>query len=117
MLQKVIQLDHKNIAAYNNLGNLFKDIGEYQNAMNCYKKSIQINQNNVVAYYNLGSLFKELGEYKNAKNCFEEAIEKEPNNLMLQWQSMNIFPVIYKDIQKQKIQEKNLKIKLKKLMN
>ena len=113
--KKVIQLDHKNIAAYNNLGNLFKDIGEYQNAMNCYKKSIQINQNNVVAYYNLGSLFKELGEYKNAKNCFEKAIEKEPNNLMLQWQSMNIFPVIYKKYSEIENSRKKFEDKIKKI--
>jgi predicted O-linked N-acetylglucosamine transferase (SPINDLY family)/glycosyltransferase involved in cell wall biosynthesis len=40
-------------AVYNNLGNLYKDIGDYQQAEAYYQKSLTVNPNHVTAYSNI----------------------------------------------------------------
>ena len=47
--------------AHNNLGIVFKELGELQKAVDCYQKLIQIQPDDSYAYYNLGFVFKELG--------------------------------------------------------
>lgn len=96
--EKAIQIQPNNANTYNNLGNLNKELGEHQKAINFYERAIQINPNHTVAYNNLGSTFKELGEHQKAINCYERIIQIDPNNLTSHWSSMNIFPIIYKDL-------------------
>ena len=96
--EKAIQIQPNNANTYNNLGNLNKKLGEHQKAINFYERAIQINPNHNVAYNNLGNTFKELGEHQKAINCYEKIIQMDPNNLTSHWLSMNIFPVIYKDL-------------------
>ena len=44
--------------AYNNLGNVLHELGEFQKAVSCYEKAIQIQPNYANAHYNLGLIFK-----------------------------------------------------------
>ena len=53
--------------AHNNLGVIFKELGENQKAKECYEKAIEIDPNYAYAHYNLGVVFKELGENQKAK--------------------------------------------------
>ena len=43
---------------HNNLGVIFKELGEHQKAKECYEKAIEINPNYVDAHYNLGEYLK-----------------------------------------------------------
>jgi hypothetical protein len=65
--------------AHNNLGIIFKNLGEYQKAKDCFEKAIAIKPNYVDAHNNLGNIFKELIENQKAKSCYEKAIKINPN--------------------------------------
>ena len=56
--QKVLQIDPNHENANNNLGVIFKELGEYQKAKDCYEKAIEINPNYVNAHNNLGVYLK-----------------------------------------------------------
>ena len=113
--EKAIHIQPNNANTYNNLGNINKEIGKHQKAISFYERAIQINPNHIVAYNNLGSTFKELGEHEKAINCFEKAIQIQPDNLTSHWLSMNIFPVIYKDINEIELYRKRFKNCIRKI--
>ena len=53
----ILNLDNKNIAAYNNLGNVFKNMKNFEEAKINYEKALEINPNFVNARTNYGNLF------------------------------------------------------------
>ena len=56
--KQVLKIDPNYAAANNNLGIIFKELGEYQKAKDCYEKAIEINPNYLDAHYNLGLVFR-----------------------------------------------------------
>ena len=80
LYNQVLKIDPGNVSTLNNLGIIFKKLGEYQKAKGCYEKAIAINPNYADAHNNLGGVFKELREYQKAKECFEKALEIDPLN-------------------------------------
>ena len=79
--QKVLEIDPDHAATNNNLGVIFKDLGETQKAKEYYKKAIEVNPNYADAHNNLGIILIELKEYQKAKDCYEKTIEISPNHL------------------------------------
>ena len=77
---KVLEIDPNYVNAHNNLGIIFKELGEYQKAKSCFEKAIEIDPNYIDAYNNLGFIFKDLGDFQKAKSCYEKAIENDPLN-------------------------------------
>jgi len=79
--QKVLKIDPNHLGAHNNLGVIFKILGENQKAKNCYEKAIEINPNHADAHNNLGLLFQKLGDYQKSKSCYEKVLKIDPNNI------------------------------------
>ena len=82
--------------AYNNLGNLLKELGEHQKAISSYEKAIQINPNYADAHYNLGMLLFSMSDFKNGLIQYEWR-KKLPQNINnyknikgLEWQGENL---------------------------
>ena len=85
LYNKILNLHPKFIAAYNNLGLIYKSEGENEKAIQCFKKIIKINPNLINAHNNLGIIFQKLGENKKAKDCYEKIIQADPNFIMAQY--------------------------------
>ena len=111
--EKAIQINPNYTNAYNNLGIILNEIGEYQKAISYFEKVIKINPNYTDAYNNLGNIQKKLGKHQKAKDLYEKAIQIEPDNLTSHWLSMNIFPVIYKNLEEIDQYRKNFTNKIK----
>ena len=79
LYEEILRKNPNYINAYNNLGILFNQLGEYKKSINCYEKIIQIQPNNAAAHNNLGFVLNQLDELEKATNCFEKAIQIEPN--------------------------------------
>jgi|TARA_Y100000294_G_scaffold178106_1_gene207566 Tfp pilus assembly protein PilF len=78
--QKAIKVQPNYAKAYNNLGNVFKEIGEQKKAKNFYEKAINIQPNYANTHYNLGLILRELGENKKAITSYQKAIEINPDH-------------------------------------
>ena len=79
LYNQVLKTDPNHTDANNNLGLIFKKLGENQKAIGYFEKAISIDPNYVIALNNLGIIFKELRENQKAIDYFEKAIAINPN--------------------------------------
>ena len=75
LYKETLKTNPNHVEAHNNLGIVFKELGELQKAVDCHQKAIQIQPEDAYSYYNLGLVFKELGELQEAINCFQKVIQ------------------------------------------
>ncbi len=61
-----------------NMGNAYKNLTEYQQAIIAYKKAIEIKPDYSDAYYNMGDVYNILKEFQQAISAYKKAIEIEP---------------------------------------
>ena len=64
--------------AYNNLGNLLKEKGDFNGAKKAYETTLKIDPSFVTGYYNLGMTLKEMGLFKDAIAAHVKAIDLNP---------------------------------------
>jgi len=67
-------------AAYCNLGNIFKAIGERDAALDSYRKALALDPDHVDALYNMANLLQELGRYEEALVHYDSAIALAPRD-------------------------------------
>ena len=79
LYNQVLKIDPNHSAALNNLGIIFKELGENQKAKSYCEKAISIDPNHANAHNNLGAIFFELRENQKARECYEKAISIDPN--------------------------------------
>jgi tetratricopeptide (TPR) repeat protein len=79
LLQESINLNSNNHAAYNNLGNLFKDLRKYSQAITNYNKAIEINPNYSGCLYNLAKTYAVIANYELALNFYKRSISSNAN--------------------------------------
>ncbi|MEW6417916.1 MAG: tetratricopeptide repeat protein [Nitrospirota bacterium] len=72
--QDVIKKAPDNARAYNNLGVVFKDRGEFDKAIEQFEKSLRANRNYTAVYYNLGDIQYRLRNYDNAVAYLKQAL-------------------------------------------
>jgi tetratricopeptide (TPR) repeat protein len=65
--------------AYNNRGNVYKDLGNYRQAIEDYDRAIEINPGFAAAYNNRGIAYKGLGNYRQTMEDYNRAIESNPD--------------------------------------
>lgn len=81
LYNQVLKKDPTYVDAYNNLGILYNQLGEFKKAKSYFLKVIQLVPDHAAAYNNLGFVLKVLGENQKAVNCYEKAIEIQPDNV------------------------------------
>jgi tetratricopeptide (TPR) repeat protein len=75
---KVIRLDPKSAAAYNNRGIVYQDKRQYDKAFSDYDEAIRLDPKYAAAYVNRGNTHQDKEEYDNAINSYDEAIRIDP---------------------------------------
>jgi predicted TPR repeat methyltransferase len=63
----------------NNLGNVYLQSGEYEEAVLCYQKTLKIDASVIEANYNLGQAFAQLGKLHEAVGCYEKSVAQQPH--------------------------------------
>jgi tetratricopeptide (TPR) repeat protein len=79
LFKHTIDVTENNYAIYGNFGNLLREAGQIDEAIDYYNKSLQINPNNYTVYSSLGCALAEKGKIEEAINCFQKAIELTKN--------------------------------------
>ncbi len=72
--QKVLKLNPSNNQAHNNLGLVYKDMGDLDRAATEYMQLIAIEPNNAKAYHNLGTIYYLQGRFSEAVQEFRKAL-------------------------------------------
>ena len=80
LLEQIIKIDKENKRAFNNLGNIYKELGKYDEAIKYYLKSISIDQSYEIPKSNLAVLYHELGNLKEAEILYKQLIKTNKTN-------------------------------------
>ena len=78
-IQKVIELDNNYYRAYNNLGNILKELGRWDEAEPILRKAIALKPDFVEANFNLGHVLAETGRLDEAAESYKHALSYDPN--------------------------------------
>ena len=62
------------------MANIYDDLIQYDNAINCLKKTIKIKKNYLKAYFNLGRIFLKKKLFNEAEKSFKKVLELDPSN-------------------------------------
>jgi tetratricopeptide (TPR) repeat protein len=65
-------------STYNNLGNAYSGLKDYQKALEIYATTIAIDSTLDYVYYNLGAVYVKLRKYLDAIEDFDSAIKINP---------------------------------------
>jgi protein O-GlcNAc transferase len=79
-LQILITLPENISEDHNNLGNSFKLIGKFQEAINSYKTSIDMDPLNISPFYNIALLYLALNNLEESEFYFNKALLLNPEN-------------------------------------
>lgn len=79
--QRVLKLNPSNNQARNNLGLVYKDMGDLDRAATEYMQLIAIEPNNAKAYNNLGTIYYLQGRFPEAVQEFTKALAIDGNNV------------------------------------
>lgn len=87
-LKKAIKLKKNEHFAYNRLGNLYRNQGDYRAAIDCYQKAIRayskeskrVGRSFVVPYRNLGITYTEMLQFEDAIASFDQGIKSLYDN-------------------------------------
>ena len=75
---KAIELNSEFFQAHYNLGNINKNSGKLNEAINFFQKSIEIKSDFINGFYNLGNTLKMLGRLDEAEKNFNKVLELNP---------------------------------------
>ena len=64
---------------HNNIGIIYFDRGEFDQALGCYQTAIAIKPDYAEAYNNLGMVLRKLGKFHEAADAFNKAIKAKPD--------------------------------------
>jgi tetratricopeptide (TPR) repeat protein len=76
-LEQIENYPHSSAAAYNNLGNRYADLGQYEKAVEMLRQSHQMSPESVADYGNLGSYLLALQRFDEAGRIVREARDRE----------------------------------------
>ncbi len=65
--------------AYNNLGEAYDELGDYDRAIKEFEAGISLNPNYFIALSNLGNVYGKKKEYAKAIGYFERALKEKPD--------------------------------------
>ena len=96
-----LKLDATNYEAYNNLGVIYNQLRENQNAIECYQKAISNNPNFVNAHSNLALNYHNNGDLENSFKHYVKFLELRSDNTITNSNIEDVIRCLAKKLQKQ----------------
>ena len=80
ILRKVLAADPDHAGAHNDLGVIFSDRGETEQAVDRFKKAIALAPDSADAYTNLGNLYHAAGRFDESAKAYRKAVTLDPRD-------------------------------------
>jgi cytochrome c-type biogenesis protein CcmH/NrfG len=80
-LKEIVKKDPKNASAWVELGNLYFDSNQAQEAIQAYQQSLALNPDNADVRTDLGIMYRKLGEFDKALDEFKKAAKIDPKHI------------------------------------
>lgn len=80
-LRSVLKDDPKNVNALIQLGNLYFDIDQFNQAIETYSKALEVDPKNVDVRTDMGIMYRKKGDYDRAIAEFKRAAELDPKHV------------------------------------
>jgi len=74
-----LELDPNKIEAIANKGLTFKELGKFQEYLNCFNKVLELDPNNRTGWYNKGIALDKLEKQEEALKCLDTALKLDSN--------------------------------------
>jgi protein O-GlcNAc transferase len=78
--QKFLASEPNNLQALANVGAVYRQLGDVDNARSSYEKALAIDANFVACWFNLANLYLAAKHYDEAERCYRQVITREPKN-------------------------------------
>ncbi len=79
-LEMETSLKPDNVDAWIQLGNLYFDTSQFEEAIKAYKKALELEPNNPNVWTDLGVMYRRSGKPNQAIEAFDQAIESDPSH-------------------------------------
>ena len=82
--RQILQTQPQNSEAlnfYTKLGNVLRESGQFNDAINCFRKVLAANPQDANVYNDLGIVFCYQNQHPNAIECFQQALSLNPNDV------------------------------------
>ncbi|MBI4442307.1 MAG: tetratricopeptide repeat protein [Acidobacteria bacterium] len=77
--RKAVVLNPKAVGALNNLGTLYYNQGNLDQAVTYYEAALAVDPDYGLLRFNLGNVFDERNEWDKARDCYEQAVRLDPS--------------------------------------
>jgi len=75
---KTVEVSPNSHNAWNNIGDDYDKLGDYQKAIESFTKSTEMKPDYADAYHNRANIYYKIGDFENAAKSYQIAIEKNP---------------------------------------
>ena len=77
--EEVLVTHNNHFQTHNNLGLIFKELNQLNDALRCFKKAIEIEPTYVVGINNLAQILQETNNLKKSAEYYEQSMQLNPN--------------------------------------
>jgi protein O-GlcNAc transferase len=80
-----LSIDSRQAELHNNIGNVYRELGEPEKALESYERAIALKPNYPKVFNNRGTSFRDLGLFNEALESYCQAISLEPDYATAFW--------------------------------
>ena len=79
--------------AYGLKGDIYSELGEYEKAMENYRRAVREDSKDYASWINLGKIYADKGDMENAEKCFRMGMEINRKNIAA-WQNLSALALV-----------------------
>jgi tetratricopeptide (TPR) repeat protein len=79
-LKRTLDINHQNPVAWDALGESYKSLGKYEDAIQAYRKAATLDSSKAFYFHHLGLVLAAIGNTDEAINAFERVLELDPDH-------------------------------------
>jgi len=84
LYRKAVKADPNYADAWNNLGDVYENLGEYSKALEAYRRACKLKPDHAIAYFGIGDVYCKQGLHEKAIEAYEKGLRYKPDDRLTQ---------------------------------